>query len=147
LSVWGASDAVHMVLIGTFGLNDAGVPVIDELSLMPVTHQWLPIEDAAELQLVERLVREGRRFTKGLRYNMAADRPLASALLLDTGEASPVSLWIAAGGGERERPAAGFEEIELQDRRPNWTWRIAQEPMPELPGRTRATAAVAAIVG
>ena len=52
LSLWGASDAVHMMLIATFGLNNAGVPTIEELSLMPVTGQWLPIENSFERQLV-----------------------------------------------------------------------------------------------
>ena len=48
LSLWGAADNLHMVIIATFGVSTAGVPAISELSLMPVTAQWLPIEDSFE---------------------------------------------------------------------------------------------------
>ena len=65
LWMWGASDALHMVMIATFGSRSGGVPTIEESSLMPVTAQWLPVEDAAEQLLVERLVREGRILGKG----------------------------------------------------------------------------------
>jgi Protein of unknown function (DUF1173) len=34
---------------------------------MPVTPQWLPVENSFERQLVERLVAEGHSFIKGLR--------------------------------------------------------------------------------
>ncbi len=60
LSLWGAADDLRMVIGATFGLTGASVPAIDSLTLMPTTLQWLPVEDAAEKELVERLVREGR---------------------------------------------------------------------------------------
>ena len=69
-------------------------PTIEELSLMPVTSQWLPVEDSFEEQLVEMLVRAGRSFVKGLRYNMPPGQLLASAILTDAGE-SPCALFIA----------------------------------------------------
>lgn len=43
LALWGASDGIQMVMIATFGVSTAGVPAINELSLMPVTRQWLPV--------------------------------------------------------------------------------------------------------
>src|SRR5882762_9768007 len=57
LSLWGAADNLHMLIIATIGVSEAGVPAIAELSLMPVTSQWLPIEDSFEQQLVELLIR------------------------------------------------------------------------------------------
>ena len=72
-----------MVTIATFGVSEAGIPVIAEMSLMPVTPQWLPIEDSFERQLVERLVAQGRSFIKGLRYNLRRDQCLATATLTD----------------------------------------------------------------
>ena len=59
LSMWGTADDLHMVIIATFGVSQAGLPMISGLSLMPVTEQWVPVEDAFELRLVERFVREG----------------------------------------------------------------------------------------
>jgi hypothetical protein len=69
LSLWGGSDAVRMILIATFALNHDGLPTIEELSLMPVTSQWLPVEDHFDLELVQRLVYARRTFEKVLRCN------------------------------------------------------------------------------
>jgi hypothetical protein len=37
-----------MMVIATFRISEAGIPAIAEMSLMPVTQQWLPIEDSFE---------------------------------------------------------------------------------------------------
>lgn len=65
LALWGANEDFHMMVIATFSVGATGIPTIVELSLMPVTRCWLPVEDGFELQLVERLVSEGRSFVKG----------------------------------------------------------------------------------
>lgn len=93
LSLWNASEGVHLLAAGTFGIDQAGVPSFEELSLMATTLQWLPVEDAFELQLVERLVREGRAFRKQLRYNLRTDQPIASVVFTDTG-ARPVAIYV-----------------------------------------------------
>ncbi|MDL2339579.1 MAG: DUF1173 domain-containing protein, partial [Pseudomonadota bacterium] len=51
LALWGATDDIHMVMIATFSVAAAGIPTIVELSLMPVTRHWLPVEDGFEKQL------------------------------------------------------------------------------------------------
>jgi hypothetical protein len=56
LALWGASGRHPHGDDRTFGVSSAGVPAIHELCLMPVTRQWLPVEDGFEKQLVERLV-------------------------------------------------------------------------------------------
>jgi len=71
LALWGASDDIHLVMIATFGVSSAGVPAIHELSLMPATAQWLPIENSFEHQLVGQLVADRRSFIKGIRYNVS----------------------------------------------------------------------------
>ena len=48
LAMWASADTVHMLVIATFGVSEAGIPVIGELSLMPVTPQWLPIGDSPQ---------------------------------------------------------------------------------------------------
>jgi hypothetical protein len=134
LSLWGASDAVHMMLIATFGLNDAGVPTIEELSLMPVTGQWLPIEDSFEQQLVERLVRDGRAFVKGLRYNLRVGKVLANAILTDAG-ATSIPLCIESHDDNGQGLPRATKEIESDSAAPTWIWLPAQGAMPPLPRR------------
>ncbi|MBT9490814.1 MAG: DUF1173 domain-containing protein [Paucibacter sp.] len=80
LALWGAAETLHMVMIATFGINPTGVASVEVLSLMPVTAQWLPVEDGFELQQVEQWVREQRNFIKVLRYNLAKDKQLATVL-------------------------------------------------------------------
>jgi hypothetical protein len=83
LALWGATYDIHMVMIATFGVSSAGVPAITEMSLMPATAQWLPIEDSFERQLVEHLIADGRAFVKGLRYNLHRDQCVATVTLTD----------------------------------------------------------------
>ena len=139
LSLWGASDAIHMMLIATYGLNDAGVPTIEELSLLPVTGQWLPIEDSFEQQLIERLVRDGRTFVKGLRYNLPVAQLLASVILTDAGE-SPIALCIGPRGADDEQMAAAMADLASVNGSPAWVWRVAQGAMPPLPRQSRSIA-------
>ena len=139
LSLWGACNAIHMMLIATFGLNEAGVPTIEELSLMPVTGQWIPIEDAFEQQLVERLVKDGRTFVKGLRYNLPVAQLLASVILTDAGE-SPVALCIAPRGADDEQVAAALKDFAPVSGSPAWVWRIDQGAMPPPPRQSRSMA-------
>lgn len=62
LALWGAADDVQMVMIATFAVSAVGIPALQELSLMPVTRQWIPIDDRPSKQLVDTLVAEGRAF-------------------------------------------------------------------------------------
>ena len=133
LALWGASDEIKMMMIATFTASNAGVPTIHELSLMPLTRQWIPIEKGSSKQLIDRLIAEGRSFIKGLRYNLARDDPIACAVLTDCGEA-PVALNIAG-----EDDASDDRLIQPEDAAtPTWVWRGTQEPMPELPERASA---------
>ena len=97
LALWASADTVHMVVIATFGVSEAGIPTIAEMSLMPVTPQWLPIEDSFERQLVQHLVAEGRAFIKGLRYNLHRNQCIASATLTDTGDIERVMFVVSPG--------------------------------------------------
>lgn len=85
LALWSAAEDLHMVAIATVKMADTGIPNIMELSLMPATPQWLPIEDQFERQLVQKLVEGGRSFIKCLRYNAPASQPMVSASLTDCG--------------------------------------------------------------
>jgi len=134
LALWGASDDIHMVMIATFGVSSAGVPAINELCLMPVTRQWLPVEDGFEKQLLDRLVGENRAFVKGLHYNLGRGNRIASAALTDCEGSAPMLLIVPAGLDEA---ALGYE---TGDPGPTvWMWRRSGEPMPPFPlARTRS---------
>jgi len=136
LALWGAADDIHMLMIATFAVSAAGIPTIEELSLTPVTQQWLPIEDGFEKQLVEALVLEGRSFVKGLRYNMAAEQLLASAVLTDAGE-EPRGLFIPPRV-ENDESALAAQNVFETHSSPAWVWRTAEGAMPALPDKHRA---------
>lgn len=131
LSLWGVADNLHMVMIATFGVSAAGIPAVAELSLMPVTAQWLPIEDSFERQLVDRLVGDGRSFVKVLRYNLPRGRRVASAVLTDAGE-SPLALCIVARADDQAQSSA-IDDLGSAEAAPPWIWHPAQGTMPSLP--------------
>jgi hypothetical protein len=81
LSMWASAEGLRMVTIASFCVNQKGIAAIQELSLMPVTAQWLPVEDAFELRLVEHLVLQDREFIKGMRYGLSRKLRIASAVL------------------------------------------------------------------
>jgi hypothetical protein len=130
LALWASADTVHMVVIATFGVSEAGIPTIGEMSLMPVTPHWLPIEDSFERQLVERLVADGRAFIKGLRYNLHRGQCLATATLTDAGETGSMMFVVPPG---LEGVADGFTGANPRGDAPVWVWQPATEAMPRLP--------------
>ena len=130
LALWGAADDIHMVMIATFSVGAAGVPTIMELSLMPATRQWLPVEDAFEKQLVEKLVGDGRSFIKGLRYNLGTASALACATLTDCESSAPLLFIVPAGKEDNGR------YLHLTDPSlPVWLWHPSREAMLTLPPR------------
>jgi Protein of unknown function (DUF1173) len=132
LALWAASDDIHMVMIATFSVTAAGVPTIAELSLMPVTRCWLPVDDGFEKQLIDRLVADARSFVKGLRYNLAADSALASATLTDCEGTAPL-LFVAHTGIED----SGRYLQMCDPSAPAWLWNPSNEAMPTLPPRRK----------
>ena len=130
LALWGAAEDVHMVIIATFSVAAAGIPTILELSLMPVTRYWLPVENGFEKQLIDRLVVDGRSFVKGLRYNLNAQSVLASATLTDCEGSAPLLFVVHAGIEE------SGQHLQVCDPSiPVWLWNPSNEAMPSLPLR------------
>lgn len=140
LALWGATDDIHMVMIATFGVGSTGVPAIQELCLMPVTRQWLPVEDGFEKQLLDRLVGEHRSFVKGLHYNLGRGERIASAVLTDCEGSGPM-LFILPAGLDEFPP----DDETGEHGAPAWVWSRSGEPMPPLPlARTRSSRTVPA---
>lgn len=139
LALWGATDDIHMVMIATFSVAAAGIPTIVELSLMPVTRHWLPVEDGYEKQLIERLVADGRSFVKGLRYNLGAESELASATLTDC-EGSALLLFVVHAGIDDNGRCRQVCDPSV----PVWQWSPSREVMPALPPRQQCSAGASA---
>jgi hypothetical protein len=140
LALWASADEVHMVVIATFGVSEAGIPTIVEMSLMPVTRQWLPVEDAFAKQLVDKLVAGGRSFIKGLRYNLGAESALACATLTDCEGVAPLLFVVPASAGDNT------QSLQVGDPSiPVWLWHPSSEAMPNLPPRHRRHQSVAEV--
>ncbi len=144
LALWGTCDDIHMVMIATFSVAATGVPSVAELSLMPVTRQWLPVEDGFEKQLIEQMVVQGRSFVKALRYNLGKVSTLACAALTDCEGSTPSLFIVDAGSGHAEqRPPAPSPSGSV------WLWNPLTEAMPSFPPRylSQPTAAETAVEG
>lgn len=131
LALWSEDESTHLLAIATFGVNPAGVAALEELCLVPTTANWIPIEHHADAQLLDKLTQTGRRFTKGLRYNLADDRPLASVVLSDTAPA-PVALYLvppSASDGYQQALDGLIQSSDLT----SWVWKTGEQSMPSLP--------------
>ena len=129
LSLWQSIDGTHLVTIATFGVNQAGVATVEEMALMVTTDNWLPFENRAEKILIDMLVADGRRFLKGLRYNVPQNRPLATAVLADT--KPPTAMYIPAPGSSADYTAALAELID-GSKMAAWVWHPESGEMPPI---------------
>ena len=60
---------------------------------MIVTENWIPFENSYDAALLDALTRGRASYLKGLRYNLPADRPLASVVLRED-DAAPVAMYV-----------------------------------------------------
>jgi len=132
LTLWGTEPDLHLLMIATFRVDEAGTPGIVELSLMLTTAQWLPVDDGWDRQLVGALVRQGRSFVKSLRYNVPTTQALVCASLLDCGPA-PYLLFIDREHNPEASPSAEITEPDSDN--PEWRWSPTRGDMPALPLR------------
>ncbi len=133
LGLWDAAEDIHLVIVATFSVGITGIASVEEAALMTVDINWIPVESMFDKLLVHKLAEQGRRFVKGLRYNLASSRPLASAVLADT---SPLAtaLYIVPPGAEDDYTNAtqGLIQESLLS---SWLWRAGEQEMPELPAK------------
>lgn len=132
MALWSADEASHLIAIATFGMNAAGLATVEEMALMAVSENWIPYESAYEKRLVDALAKVRQQSTKGLRYNLPADRPIAAALFLQR-QPRPVALYIVPPTAGDEFEAALGELIASRPEMDAWAWRVAGGEMPPLP--------------
>lgn len=131
LSLWEADETSHLMVIATFGLNPAGLAIVEEIALMVVSENWIPYESVAERKLVEALARLREKSVKGLRYNLTDDQPIANALLQH--RPNPVALYIVPAGADEQFEVALQDMIAGRPEMATWLWRVGEGDMPALP--------------
>lgn len=134
LGLVGAVDGAHLIAIASFGVGDAGVASIEEIALMPVTENWIPFETNYDKLLIDKMTGADRRFVKGLRYNLASDRPLACMVASDTGP-MPTAMYISTANGADSYHQA-LETLMTGSAMRSWIWRANEGEMPALPARS-----------
>lgn len=127
-ALWSASDDIRMLTIATFSISPSGIPLVVELSLMPTTREWLPVESTFERQLIARLIGDERSFMKCLRYDLRSDASLATAALTDCGSPTPL-LYIAS----QASPDQSAEQSPGSALDARWQWVATETRIPPLP--------------
>ncbi|PWE53677.1 hypothetical protein DEM27_24360 [Metarhizobium album] len=131
LTLWQSGERSHLMAIMTIGGTAAGIVTVNEIALMTVTEQWLPIENAYEQQLVERVARLRSKSLKGLRFNLARSQPLADVILLEA--KPPCALYLIPPDAAEDFETALSEMIEARPDLAAWIWRVSDGEMPPLP--------------
>lgn len=130
-SLWSADPSSHLIAVATFGLNVAGLAIVEEIALMVVSENWIPYETIQEKRLVDAVARVREKSIKGLRYNLHIDQPIANALLQNRRE--PVALFIVPAGADEAFEASLQDMIAARPEMATWIWRVADGDMPPLP--------------
>lgn len=134
LALWAANDASHLIAVATFGLNAAGLAIVEEIALMVVAENWIPYESAQELRLVEALSKTREQSIKGLRFASPADRPIVAALLMQH-RPRPLALFLVPQSADESYETALEELIATRPEMDSWIWHVGQGEMPALPVR------------
>lgn len=134
LALWAANDASHLIAVATFGLNAAGLAIVEEIALMVVAENWIPYESAQELRLVEALAKTREQSIKGLRFASPADQPIVAALLMQH-RPRPLALFVVPASADETYAAALEEMIAARPEMDSWIWHVGQGEMPALPAR------------
>ena len=103
---------------------------IDTASFMLTSEHWIPIEGTHEVDLIEALTQQRRRFVKPLRYDARSAASFPNVLLLDTGtKPAPLHI-VSASLGPQDRAAKEKALKALGDTA--WVWNTDKK-MPPLP--------------
>ncbi|MEN9862884.1 MAG: hypothetical protein RLZZ601_648 [Pseudomonadota bacterium] len=131
LTLRNAFPGGHLMVIGTFGINESLTAKFEELALMYVDENWLPVESMGDAALTSLLVKQERTFVKGMRYNLSIHKPLASAVLSDTGP-KPTALYLTPSEVNQSNFINEQTELIANSDMDSWIWKL-NEPLPNLP--------------
>lgn len=115
LALWDAVESSHLIAIATFSIGATGLASIEEVAVMLTTDNWIPFETMHEKKLIDCMTEAGRSFYKGLRYNMASDRPLCALCATDTSPRE-TAMFIDEGVATEDQKAAlaGVSSFSVQ---------------------------------
>ncbi len=131
-----AEKWTHQIVAATFSVMPEGSAEIEEISYMPVTAQWIPFDNIYENDLISKLVKTRRSFTRSLRYNRAKGVSMPSVVLTDTGS-NPTALFVVAPDQDIEKVQR--ESLELPYDK--WFWDLRETALvPTLPLRRERAA-------
>lgn len=137
LLLWGQLDNTNLVTISTVSRSSQGVYSVEACCLVNVNSNWIPFETAFEHELLQQLHLTARRFVKGLRYNLHSTKPLACAVMQDTGD-KPAALFVVP-----QEAASSYDEtidvVTNEGRLNVWRWNAGVENLPALPNRLVGT--------
>jgi hypothetical protein len=132
-NLWDYIPDSHQVVIATFVIDDKGIPAVEEMCVMCTTPEWLPVDNEIEHQLIEALVEQKRSFQKQLRYNLPPDKPIATAVLTDCGNA-PLALYIDIDDlVGRWASTVAINEVVKSNSIQTWMWVPRDGVQPDLP--------------
>ncbi len=103
---------------------------IDTASFMLTTEHWIPIEGTHEVDLIEALTQQRRRFMKPLRYDARSAASFPNVILLDMG-AKPTPLHVVSASLDLQDRAAKEKALKPSGDTA-WVW-YTDRKMPPLP--------------
>ncbi|PDT26739.1 hypothetical protein CO660_26665 [Rhizobium sp. L9] len=132
LELWRSNTDFHLIMIATFGISSAGIASVEEVAMMVVNENWIPVENIHEQRLLERLSRLRRKSKKALRFDLSRGQPIASVTLPEA-KPAPVALFIVPTNAGEHWEIAMNEMIAARPEMTPWIWRVAEGEMPRLP--------------
>ncbi|MBX5133274.1 DUF1173 domain-containing protein [Rhizobium lentis] len=132
LELWRSNTDFHLIVIATFGISSAGIASVEEVAMMAVNENWIPVENIHEQRLLERLSRLRRKSKKALRFDLSRGQPIASVTLPEA-KPAPVALFIVPTNADEHWEIAMNEIISARPEMTPWIWRVAEGEMPRLP--------------
>ena len=124
-----ALEGSQILVIATVQQAESGVLNADTVAMMLVDKHFLPVDSFEDADLTSALVAGGRRFVKGLRYNLARSTPMATLQLTDVAGSLAMYL-VPRDADEHYRPR--LEGLIAESAIPSWVWE-STEPMPPIP--------------
>lgn len=141
LQLWSQLERSRLLIICTVSRSSQGAYSVEAACLMNVDRQWIPFESSFDWDLLDALHFHGRRFAKGLRYNLPTSKPMASVVLQDTPDA-PTALYVVTGDAEGEFEKVA-EDLAKVSGMATWLWKADAEAMPALPAKAGGQGAAA----
>lgn len=131
LMLWQNAETSHLMAIMTISGTPAGIATVNEIALMTVTEHWLPVENAYEQELVDRVARLRLKSVKGLRFNLSRSQPFANIILPEA--RPPCALYIVPPDAMEDFEAALNDMIEARPDLASWIWHVKDGEMPAFP--------------